>query len=971
MPLINKYNVKIFYRNFTSAIIAILCTLNLSAAPHTLSGVVISADDDEPIVAALVKLNTQDWAATDVDGKFSFPSLNPGKYQYEVTYLGYETAKGEFSVKDANLGGIVIRLNPSNLALKEVVVTAEEGKMGSTSLIGQSAIQHLQAKSVEDMLQLLPGAVTKNPDLTNAGQASIREIDAGSDAANSLGTAIVVDGNPLSNDANMQVFSTARAGNSSAVQQVSMNNQTTSGRGIDLRQISPDNIESIEVIRGIPSVEYGNLTSGAVIINTKAGATPWTAQVKVDPNSKLFSVGKGLRLRGNGGSLNFALDYTKSNADRRKTYLGYDRITGNVAYSKVFLQTTTPLSFNVKATYYRNLSDTKSDEAMLKNEFFRNEEQSIRLAVNGMWRLNRGAISNLTYAASFQYTHQQDIYNKNIGSGVVPYSHSYLPGEMEVGFLPFSYISNYKLDGKPMNVFAQLKANRTFILPKGTVNAKLGLDYNLNTNHGGGMVYDPNLPPVQGEGQSVRPRSYKDIPSMSTLSLFAEAMAEYGLGSTVLTVQPGVRVSRLFIDRSQALRGDMTKVDPRINLSWEFLNADNNRIFKQLSLTGGYGIATKMPTMASLYPTAAYFDFVNYNSYTAANDERNIAVMTTHVVPNTANPNLRPARNHKFEFGLNGRVGGVTGSVTFFSERIDNEYSFISCPISMEYNRYVIPEEHKLSSTKAHYADGALYYTIEGEKQPRPAPFTRLREARTYSMPANASSTRKHGIEYTFNFGKIRPISTNLIVDGAWFWIKRRSTETSFSSSRVVDRIDENNVTIFNTYLGVMPSGFGSIQSRFNTNFRFVTHIPAIRLIFSTTLQVVWHESRQNIYEDADGNPHYYLTTSSSGKPVLNIDPIGYYDNALNYHAWDPNAVERPQDMISSYSRTTYFDTQNYPVNCMLNFKVTKEIGNYVELSVIANNFLKFSKIYTQDVIGGYRELYSPMYFGAEIKAKF
>ena len=55
----------------------------------------------------------------------------------------------------------------------------------------------------------------------------------------------------------------------------------------------------------------------------------------------------------------------------------------------------------------------------------------------------------------------------------------------------------------------------------------------------------------------------------------------------------------------------------------------------------------------------------------------------------------------------------------------------------------------------------------------------------------------------------------------------------------------------------------------------------------------------------------------------------------------------------------------------MLNFKVTKEIGNYVELSVIANNFLKFSKIYTQDVIGGYRELYSPMYFGAEIKAKF
>jgi hypothetical protein len=38
---------------------------------------------------------------------------------------------------------------------------------------------------------------------------------------------------------------------------------------------------------------------------------------------------------------------------------------------------------------------------------------------------------------------------------------------------------------------------------------------------------------------------------------------------------------------------------------------------------------------------------------------------------------------------------------------------------------------------------------------------------------------------------------------------------------------------------------------------------------------------------------------------------------------------------------------------------------------MIANNFLKFSKVYRQNKIGGYKELYSPMYFGAEIKAKF
>ncbi|MDE5574024.1 MAG: hypothetical protein K2N08_08995, partial [Muribaculaceae bacterium] len=67
----------------------------------------------------------------------------------------------------------------------------------------------------------------------------------------------------------------------------------------------------------------------------------------------------------------------------------------------------------------------------------------------------------------------------------------------------------------------------------------------------------------------------------------------------------------------------------------------------------------------------------------------------------------------------------------------------------------------------------------------------------------------------------------------------------------------------------------------------------------------------------------------------------------------------------------TYFNKQNYPITCSLNFKLTKEIKQFLELSCIANNFLKFSRSYRQNMIGGYKELYSPMYFGAEIKVKF
>ena len=947
----------------------LITTLPVFAVTYAVTGRIIAADTGQPIDLATIKLNTLDWAVSNDLGVFSFERLAPGKYQYEVNYLGYETVKGELDVKGP-VSDFDIKLKPLTLALEEVVVTAQDGKMGSSSHIGQSAIQHIQAKSVEDMLQLLPGAVTKNPDLTNAGQAAIREISSTGDNNNALGTSVLVDGAPLSNDANMQVFSTARVGNNSSVQTNTMNDQTTAGRGIDLRQISPDNIESVEVVRGIPSVEYGNLTSGAVIINTKAGVTPWEAIVKVDPNSKLFSLAKGLRLKNNRGTFNFVADYSMSNADRRRTYLGYDRLTVNAGYSKTFLSTSRPLTFNLKATYYRNISDTKSDDEMLRGEYFKNEDQGLRFAVNGMWRLNTKAVSSLNYTASVQYSHQQDIYNRYVGSGTVPYAHSYVPGEFQVGFLSPQYLCHYTLDGKPLNVFAQLKANRIFIFSSGTSNIKAGVDYTLNSNRGGGLIYDVNLPPMQNDAQSVRPRSYKSLPSMSTVAGFIENNTEVRLGTTVLNVQPGVRLSHLFIDRQQALRGGMTTLDPRVNLSWDFLTPENNSVFQRLALTGGYGLATKMPTMAYLYPNAAYFDNVSYNSYLGIDNPNNMAIMTTNVVANTANANLRPARAHKFEIGFNGRVGKAIGSITFFKERVNHEYGFATVPMNVEYNRYAIPSEAIAAGAVPTYTDGRLHYTMPDGNSVE-APYSVQRELKTYQTPSNTMRTDKHGIEYSFNFGKIKPLSTDLIVDGAWFWIKRRSQTNSYNSSRVVTGTDDNGLSTYNMYLAVMPAGSGTVRSRFNTNFRFITHIPAIKLIFSTTVQVVWRETLRYIYEDAAGNALYRPVTSASGADMLAVDPVGYYDVNMNYHQWNPEGVERPEELMTRYSNPDYFSTQTYPVTCQLNFKLTKEILKYFNISVVANNFLKFSNVYRQNKIGGYRELYSPMYFGAELKIKF
>ena len=205
--------------------------------------------------------------------------------------------------------------------------------MGSKSLIGEDAIRHVQPKSLNDLLQLVPGNLIENPNLNNLGQAHIREIE--DDDNNALGTLVVVDGTPLSNESNLQVVSPSKFGANSGMQSDGMSEQTTAGRGVDLRTVSAGNIESMEVIRGIPSVEYGNLTSGVVVVKTKAGHTPWEAKFQTDPNSKQVFAGKGFNLK-RGGAANFSVDWSQSWADTRKHYMGYDRITASAGYSAQF-----------------------------------------------------------------------------------------------------------------------------------------------------------------------------------------------------------------------------------------------------------------------------------------------------------------------------------------------------------------------------------------------------------------------------------------------------------------------------------------------------------------------------------------------------------------------------------------------------------------------------------------------------------
>ena len=224
---------------------------------HTLELTVKDKDNKEPIIMATIQLQpTGMLAVTNADGKATLRNIDEGNYTVNVSYVGYETLNINVKV-NKNLK-MTCQLVPTTLALQEVNVVARQkaGGASTTSVIGRQAIDHLQAASLADILQLLPGQLMTNTDLTAQSNLQIRTLGNNNTAA--FGSSVIMDGMPISNDGNLQ------AGGFSS----------TAFTGTDLRNLSADDIQEVEVIRGIPSAEYGDLTSGLMVVKSKIGVTP-------------------------------------------------------------------------------------------------------------------------------------------------------------------------------------------------------------------------------------------------------------------------------------------------------------------------------------------------------------------------------------------------------------------------------------------------------------------------------------------------------------------------------------------------------------------------------------------------------------------------------------------------------------------------------------------------------------------------
>ncbi len=897
--------------------------LAVVAFPQVFTGKVTDGTSHDPIVGATVSLADRKATAvvTDADGLFRIVVPAGQPRQVRITYIGYKSLTAALS------DGAVYRLVPDVATLGEVVVTAQESKgLSSASVIGKQAMEHLQPSSFADLLELLPGGRSQDPTLNTPNTIRLREAGSASStySTTSLGTSFMIDGAPVSTNGNLQAVKGAW--------ETSTEGRSFVNAGVDMRSISTDDIERVEVVRGIPSVEYGDLTSGLVKIERKRGGNQWTARLKADMGSKLFYLAKGFEWKPQRATLNLSADWLDAKADPRNRLENYKRLSLSARFSKAWTLGQYAVNLKTNLDYTGSFDNDKTDPDLnsqavdaYKSQYNRyafNAKVSVANEDKGQWFRSFDAMLSTSY--EYDLVERTKLVQLSQLTAAVTAT---TPGESDGIILPYTYVASQNVDGRPFNLYA--KVTGKFQIPSQSVSNTLlvGTDWNMDKNYGKGQVFDPTRP-LYTTSATLRQRLLSDIPANRQWGLFAEESVAAQIGGNKVEVVAGVRAVQMAGLPSAYRMHGKVYLDPRVNLGWTFskFRVAGQTAFVRLS--GGVGEHTKMPTMSQLFPDPVYMDLVQLNYYHANADCRRINVRTYVIDP--TNLDLQPARNLKWEVSADLSIGGNRLAVTYFRENMTSGFRSQTSYAPYAYKKYDASAVDATALTAPPSLDDM--------------PYELTTDLRGYSQYTNGSQTLKQGVEYTLSTRRFPRIMTRLTVNGAWFYtIYRNSLMEAYRPSAVMAGKQIQ-------YVGYYDENGGSKNQMLNTNFTADTDIPKLRLGFSLSAQCLWYTLRQ--------------TAETSNYPV------SYMDGNGTMHAWQ---AEDANDTYLRYLVRNYtasnFAKYRVPFSMNVNFKVTKRLfDDGMTIALFCNKLLDYSPDYETNGMTVRRNV-TP-YFGLEMNVK-
>ncbi|MBR1955846.1 MAG: TonB-dependent receptor [Bacteroidales bacterium] len=937
-------------RRLILTLILMTATVCVHAQTVAVYGKVSEAGSGKPIAGAVLSIGEDYlWTVADNEGHYAFDKVQKGEQVITASCLGYISASVTIDI-EKDITDLNFILHESSLALDEVVVTAQKAKDGlnTSHSLGRDALNHLQLSDMTDVAALLPGGKTSNPDLTEKNAFSIRE-GGSSDGNASFGTAVEVDG--------------VRLGNNASFGQMG---------GVDTRSVAVENIESIEVITGVPSAEYGDLNSGMVRIHTRKGRTPVNVTFSVNPRTYQTSVSKGIALKDDGGVLNISGEWARAVKKLISPYESYTRTGISASYSNTFAKV---LRFEAGVTGNIGGMDTKDDPDAFTGEFRKERANVFRGNTSLTWMLNRSWVTNLKFDASVNYNDNLSRYHKYESfASNQPAVHSQTGGYFLADRLPLTYFSDQVIDSKELDLAASLKYNWHKRWDGIRSSLKAGIQWKTNGNVGEGEYYeDPAL-----AANGYRPRPYTDYPFMHNFSAYAEELLALPVAGTKLELTTGLRLENVYIKNS--LYSNKTTLSPRLNAKWQLTDG--------LAIRGGWGVTEKLPSYYILYPKQEYRDIQTFGF---SHGGQSSYIYYTQPYTTVYNPELKWQRNYTSELGVDFAAGDFSMSLVGFRNLTKGPYNFQNIYDPYSYNILQRPEGFQMPSDPELVVDsqtGMVY--VRGSQEDYWTPMDIKVTDRTFAKSSkqnNSADVLRTGVEMVMEFPEIQPIRTKFRFDASYIYTKFLNEQLSsyyqngWSHTWLPDRSYQ--------YVGIYANGGGNhtvangkITHNLDANLTAITHIPQARIIITCRLEMSLLRRSRNLSE-YEGKEYAFNVSETDNRPAggsiyegnsyTAVYPVSYMDLDGNVHPFTAAEAADPAfaNLILKSGNAYTFALDGYGAYMSANLSITKEIGDQVSLSFFANNFTN-SRPYVKSIATGVGAIFTPaFYYGLTCRLKF
>lgn len=731
-----------------------------------IEGFVTNEDTNLPIRNVKVTL-IESGAFTYTNSKGYFRLLASS----EKPKVSFQSSKTKETVMALSSGvSHKIKLIPYSIKIDGITLTAKRNKFSEIE-IKEEALHNLQSFSVADVLQQLPGQFVKPFSLNSFQNITFRTASSegvGTSVANyeslgnkSFGVAVLVNNIAMGNNANMQSYlpgvhspfeqnynSFSVESNHYAVGDPRRTIKTNNSNfGFDLRKIPLGNISKIKIIGGVPSAKYGDLTSGLVLIENKAGEKPLVADVSMKESVIQANISKGLEYGKNGNAVNIGFSYLDSNIDPRDHYVNYKRIEGNILWGvKNALGT---FDNQVSLSYSQNIDDAKTDPDNVDRTTIKNRQYAFRINNNLEWQNPLKFLDLLKLDIGFSYEKQNSYRESFENNGAQPYSDALVSGVYYGKYTPVAFTLINKINGIPIMLFANMELMKNL---KQGENVKhriiFGASHQLSDNVGKGREGDQRQF-LMGSGSVVngfRPYDFdENVKAQNQFSAYTEDEIHWDFGFAKLNTVAGLRFD---------YQNNTPTLSPRINVAIGK---------KPLNLRAGFGLMTKAPSLDMVYTGKRYLDLL-LGDYRVPGVYSRAIVQT--IVTSPDYTDLKPSKSKKYELGMDWHNKILDFSITAYKSILEDGFSLKPFIERQNISSVVINTNSILPPV----------FDVVGTRE-----YNYLSGKNT-----NGLTSEDTGIEALVQFKEIKPLKLTIVLNGNYVKTKNKYNFESYEKAKSI-----------------------------------------------------------------------------------------------------------------------------------------------------------------------------------------